>query len=201
MLKIVHTILDILFPPRPSELCIRTTPIEIITGLLNPRRHEDIIYLLTYQNPIITALITENKFHHNEDAAKYLALVLTTWLDANHMDATLIPIPLSQKRKKTRGYNQVEEITKQLPRTWRARVDTSLLLRTRHTEAQTTLTRADRLHNMTGAFTVSRKNSTRTVPIIIIDDVVTTGATLQAAKAAVQKSNPNAHIILLSLAH
>lgn len=201
MVKIVHTILDLLFPPRPSERCVRTTSTAVVNGLAHPRRYEDITYLLSYQNPVVTALIIENKFHQNELAAKLLAEIVTTWLDEQHLDAVLIPLPLSRERKKARGYNQVEEITKQLPKKWRAQVNTSLLSRTRHTEAQTTLNRAERLKNMTGAFTVSQTQPFPTSPLIIIDDVVTTGATLQAAKAAILKANPNATVILLGLAH
>jgi ComF family protein len=160
-------------------------------------------YLLSYQHNVVTALITENKFHHNEKAAQLLAGVLEDWLVTLPADSILVPIPLSSERKNSRGYNQVEEILRHVSSTWKSQTITNLLVRTRHTEAQTSLGRNERLTNINGAFAINHTylETVTASTIVIIDDVVTTGATLKAAEAKLRPLLPHTRIILLGLAH
>lgn len=201
MLNIVQTIFDIVFPPRPHEILIRDISLEILKGLTKPRAFEEITYLLSYQLPVVTALITENKYHHNELAAKKLSSVLEQWLDSQSSDLLVVPIPLSAARKKSRGYNQVEEIIKKLSPPWRQKIAIDLISRPKHTVAQTTLQRTERLHNMVGAFEVNQNITLTTKPILLIDDVTTTGATLKSARQAILAHEPKAQVMLLALAH
>jgi competence protein ComFC len=204
MLTIVHKLLDVLFPPRDTEQRVRTLTPEVVAAYATLHTYESIRYLLPYQNESIQALIKENKYHHNETAATLLAKVLEQHL--SHTSNTrlfLIPIPLSPARKKSRGYNQVESILHHLPPHPSQTLLTNLLFRTRDTTTQTTLKKQHRLANMTGAFATrlpipDLSNST----VLIIDDVVTTGATLKAAQAALAPHlPPTASIICLALAH
>lgn len=104
------------------------------------------------------------------------------------MDAVLAPIPLSSRRLRRRGYNQAEALAQALGRLSGRLVRTDLLRRTRETPTQTTLAPEARQANVHAAFEVPppvhsllRKSG---FPVILIDDVFTTGATLRSAASA-----------------
>jgi ComF family protein len=100
--------------------------------------------------------------------------------------AALVPVPLSGKRLKERGYNQSERLATALAARWQVPVLPDALARTRHTETQTRLTPGERMRNVNGAFRVpdSARNLLRGVHVVVVDDVVTTAATLNACAEA-----------------
>ena len=204
MLTIVHKLLDFIFPPRATERCVRALSSEQVHARLTPGTYESTRYLLPYQHELIRSLIQENKYYGNERAAKLLAEVLALWLKQHTQGNTvLIPIPLSAARKKARGYNQVERILQRLPVTTNTTIAAGLIARTKNTPPQTTLQKQERLNNMKGAFAYREDRSlAENSTFIIIDDVVTTGATLVAARAALAPHlPPTTKIICLALAH
>jgi ComF family protein len=115
--------------------------------------------------------------------------------------AWLVPVPLGPKRLRERGYNQSAYLAGALARRWRRPV-VDLLVRTRNTAAQTTLTPEARLANVAGAFQLriddcglrigrSPLESAIHNPqsaIILVDDVFTTGATLAEAARALERA-------------
>ncbi|MCF8452068.1 MAG: ComF family protein [Pedobacter sp.] len=92
----------------------------------------------------------------------------------------IIPIPLHPVRLKKRGYNQSEEISKGLASVLKLPVSTQHLIRTENTESQTKKSRFARYENLKDAFII--KNATELIQkhIILVDDVMTTGATVEA---------------------
>lgn len=100
--------------------------------------------------------------------------------------SALVPVPLSSKRLRERGYNQSLELARALAPRWSLPVWTDVLARVRHTQTQTQLTPGDRLRNVSGAFAASAamRPILRGTHLILVDDVVTTAATLNACAAA-----------------
>lgn len=98
----------------------------------------------------------------------------------------LVPVPLSAKRKRERGYNQSERLAASLAKYWSLPVFDDVLVRARHTQTQTRLTPGERLRNVSGAFRPadSARSALRGSHVIVVDDVVTTAATLNACAAA-----------------
>ncbi len=99
--------------------------------------------------------------------------------------AALVPVPLAASRERERGYNQSERLAAAIGRAWRIPVRTDLLIRARATETQTRLTPGERSRNVSGAFRVIVDRSVlRGLHLVLVDDVVTTGATLNACASA-----------------
>lgn len=96
--------------------------------------------------------------------------------------SALIPVPLSRDRQRERGYNQSELLARVVAASWSLPVWTDVLGRQRKTETQTRLTPGERLANVAGAFSaaVDAGPKLRGVHVVLVDDVVTTAATLNA---------------------
>ncbi len=197
-MAIVRNILDILFPPRAHEVLVRRCTHEELLALMHPARiGTETIALLPYHTPLVQALIIEAKFHNNSRAQELLGYVLKTYLHSLQEDSmVLVPVPLSAARRKERGYNQVERVCAHASE---YALDTSLLVRTRHTLPQTTLGGVERRTNVAGAFSTMRTPDFR-YTYICIDDVSTTGATLSAAGSALKEAGAT-HVVTLAIAH
>lgn len=98
--------------------------------------------------------------------------------------ALLLPVPLHASRRRERGYNQSALIARAAGRAMGLPVREGALVRVRPTETQTALDLAGRRANVAGAFRVRRPGVVRGLPVLLVDDVVTTGATANACAEA-----------------
>ena len=110
----------------------------------------------------------------------------------------VLPVPLSRERLRQRGYNQALLLARALGD---AHVHPHLLLRTRDAEAQSHLTRAERLRNLRGAFVLDPLAAPQVAGrhVLLVDDVMTTGATLHAAATPLREAGA-AYVAALVLA-
>jgi ComF family protein len=99
-------------------------------------------------------------------------------------DATLIPIPLGARRRFERGYNQASEIARALGEIWSIPVAETVIRRRRETVSQTALTPEERVNNVRAVFKAIRPVIAVSNVAILVDDVLTTGATLASAAEA-----------------
>ena len=106
--------------------------------------------------------------------------------DVRNERTAIIPIPLAPVRERERGFNQAERIAESVATYWRIPVWTSVVTRQRATATQTRLTPGERSANVHGAFAVLPEMRSRLTGahVILADDVMTTGATLNACAAA-----------------
>jgi len=105
--------------------------------------------------------------------------------DVERERAALVPVPLSSARLRERGYNQSEKLADGLGRLWNLPVRNDLLARERATKTQTRLTPGERQRNVANAFrSLADRGSLRGLHLVLVDDVVTTAATLNACAAA-----------------
>lgn len=201
--RLYSFVVDLVFPPTDTARVVHEVTAEQWGALLSPLVREDgIIGLLPYRHPLVRSVIIEAKFHRNTRAIALLASALQDYLSSVDEETTelgtnkhvLVPVPLGKKRFKERGYNQIEEVLRA------AGIPCSPLLQRVHdTAPQTTLSRKARLKNVEGAFrATSRVKTCHTY--IVIDDVVTTGATLTATKVALANAGGTS-ITLVALAH
>lgn len=171
------------------------------------------ISLFDYRNDVVHKGIWLLKYRHSKSMGKIFGNLLydrvleelgDEGMLHNFTDPLLIPIPLSKKRLRERGFNQSEVIAQEMSYRDRGQTFTlkpSVLYRTRDTGSQVSIKdRAKRLENMRRCFAVNDKKKVAGRNIILIDDVTTTGATLQEAKRALMNAGAR-RVIGLTVAH
>jgi len=137
--------------------------------------------------PPLNRLLPRFKFHEDLAAGRLLAQLMAGAFAGLPRPEALVPIPLHRARLRQRGYDQALELAKPMGRALHVPVRDDLLRRVRATAAQSERDAAARRRNMRGAFAV--------VPgvalprhIALVDDVMTTGATLHAAARALRRA-------------
>jgi ComF family protein len=159
-----------------------------IEGTSAKGRYAEFHAAARYDNPVVKKLIHQLKFNFMKPAAMPLAEIIAEYIagckDLSRIfleDATLIPVPLSRKRKRERGFNQSELIARHLGNLIHARVANDVLVRVRHAKPQSEAASAEeRRQNIRRVFAVQRPPPPG--HIILIDDVVTTGSTFREAE-------------------
>ncbi len=144
------------------------------------------------EESIIQTLIHELKYQNKRSIGILLGEVIGQ-LIKNDPDFSaadiLVPVPLHKIRLRERGYNQSELIAKGVSNATGIKVIKNLLVRTRNTETQTKLNLEERKENVKDAFFVNGKYKSFVIDkkVIIVDDVITTGSTInECAKALAQ---------------
>lgn len=208
----MRRLLDLLFPPRVDDIALRSVTDDAFLASVSPRvvphTRPATIVLLPFTDPSVRSAIHEAKYHGTGRAFDLLGLALAEYLrdaDTQSHSTSIVPVPLGKERRKERGFNQAEEVARRARRilikegVHSFTLEPDLLIRTRETASQVSLPRREREENMRGAFTVSHSLDPSHL-YIVLDDVTTTGATLQAAVDALASAGA-VHIIPLALAH
>jgi len=190
-----HTLLEGIFPASATEKIIQELsgrfPLHISTWQLPTNTQTlSVISLSDYSNNKSKALIHGLKYIGNTHACTIIAQTLSEYLlqEVSHHQTLypgdaiyIIPIPLSKKRKSQRGFNQIERVLRKVMRLQpelAPYIALHVLQKHRNTPSQTHLSRTERLQNVRNAFSCKPIPNTH---IILVDDVVTTGATLRSA--------------------
>ena len=136
-----------------------------------------------YSGPV-AAGIKQLKYHQNLELSRTFGKELARLYRSLYWESDLlIPVPLSKERKRERGFNQSEWIAKALGKEISIPVATTALLKIRHTETQVHLNGDDRRKNLKGVF-FAEPVFVREKSVLLIDDVITTGTTLNECSAA-----------------
>ena len=140
---------------------------------------------------LIQQLIHELKYRGNKDIGPYLGRLMGERMlpggrfgDIDY----LIPLPLAEEKEFRRGFNQAELICTGLSDSMNIPVLRKNITRIRYTETQTKKHRAERWENVSGSFFVTDPGILTGKHIMLVDDVITTGATFEACAAAVSAS-------------
>lgn len=195
-------LIDLLFPPSDDEQILRTCTHANFLNAMHVQREQSLVSLARFSDPKIRAAIHLNKFHNHPHAQKLLAALLAAWITSLQVqEYVLIPVPLSKQRQHERGYNQVTEVCVQACKTLpNCCVATNVLIRTRHTKPQTSLSARERRGNLKKAFSITNENSITGKHIILVDDVYTTGTTLDTCARAL-RAIPARSLTLVAFAH
>ena len=139
----------------------------------------------SYQFPI-DLLMPKIKQQQQRYHFKWLAQCIAERLSPQQMLAeALIPVPIAKSKLLLRGYNQAAQLALELSRQLKIKLDTSTVAKNRNTQAQAELSARARKHNLSGAFDISEHSYRH---VVIIDDVMTTGATANEIARALLSS-------------
>jgi ComF family protein len=100
----------------------------------------------------------------------------------------IVPVPLHPDRRRERGYNQAELIARPLARRLRLNLETRLLVRTKPRPPRLVLSRSEHWKSVRGAYATREGARVDKLRILLVDDVLTTGATLDACSRALKKA-------------
>ncbi len=165
-----------------------------------------------FSDKLIHNAVYAAKYHSNERAAQLLGEILAPFVSEviaeknmfqEFLEPILIPIPLHEKKMYERGFNQSERIARSLCESlydFPMTLVQNVLVRKKETSSQTKQTKAERHKNMHNAFTVRDFSQIQGKDILLLDDVVTTGATLTSAKSTLQKAGAR-NILCVAVAH
>ena len=135
---------------------------------------------------LIQCLLHQLKYKGNKELGYFLGRVMgETFRQSNHfshLDA-LIPLPLFRSREKKRGYNQAAILCEGMAGTMQVPLLENAIIRVAATSTQTRKNRMERWENMQGRFAVANEEQLSGKHVMLVDDVITTGATLEACGA------------------
>jgi ComF family protein len=157
-------------------------PIEKIFWGRLPLRHATAQYYFTKQS-LMQRLMHRFKYKGDRDLGLFLGRLMGYQLmETNRfkdIDA-LVPLPLFPFKEWKRGYNQANLLCEGIAEIIQKPVLKNVIARRVHTESQTSKTRTERWQNMEGRFLLSDETSIKNQHLLLVDDVITTGATLEA---------------------
>jgi len=165
--------------------CALPSPGSALCGrcLADAPRYDATVAALAYRFPADT-LVHALKFRSQLALAPLMGDLLIEAI-RERIDL-VVPVPLSRERLRERGYNQAAEIARHVARERRARLELTIVIRERDTRAQADLPWSDRARNVRGAFRCER--SLDGAAIAVVDDVMTTGATLDELAATLKRA-------------
>lgn len=140
------------------------------------------------KDSLIQHLIHQLKYKANKDIGFYLGQLMgNTLLSSGRFQNidVLIPLPLYPDKERKRGYNQAAVICEGMSAAMNVPVNTTNVTRRRFTETQTRKHRTERWQNVEGSFAVTNPDALKGKNILLVDDVITTGATLEACGSTV----------------
>lgn len=149
--------------------------------------------------PILHALKYKDKPEIGVEMGKLMGEKLKEMDGFKNLDA-LIPVPLHAYKEFKRGYNQSEKIADGLALVLNTFVDTGFISRVKNTESQTKKNRFLRWDNVENKFKSSLNTKKSYKHIAIVDDVITTGSTLEAIIQQIHKNYPEIRVSVISLA-
>lgn len=131
------------------------------------------------------------KYKGNKDLGHQLGLIMGNYMLESrrfrHLQA-LIPLPLHESRERKRGYNQAEILCNGIAEILHLPVITHAVKRLSATETQTKKSRIERWQNMEGKFMLADEREVADKQVLLVDDVITTGATLEACAVALSEA-------------
>ena len=155
------------------------------------------------KDSLLQHLIIQLKYRANKTAGMYLGKILGNIIcNAKRFDDIdiIVPLPLNEKKLFKRGYNQTLLLAKGIAEVWQKPVVENAVERIQFTETQTHKNRITRWQTMEGVFKLVNESALKNKHVLLIDDIVTTGATLESCGNAILQAE-NIQLSICTLAY
>ncbi len=209
--------LDFIFPKSDTIFELESMPIGELLKKLPPAREiedERLVVLFDYKDENVRSMIWELKYKGNRKIGSRFAEILLDILRhelaeralfEKFINPILIPMPISNQRRRERGWNQTEILCEEMLKLEPENLFTytpSLLIKLVHTDSQarTHATKRERLENLNNSMSVCESEKIRGRCIILLDDVTTSGSTFKEANRALKEVGAK-KILFVALAH
>lgn len=202
--KIGNFLLDLFFPKfcfscqkegnYLCEDCRALLDISSLHQVFKTDSLDDLYFAFSYKNPLGKKILQKFKYF---PFVKELAGILSSFI-IDHFkliekspeafkEYIILPIPQTKKRLKWRGFNQSSEIGKELAKYFNIEFFENVLVKTKETERQVELSATERKENIKGAFSIKNSDLIKNRKIILVDDIYTTGSTMEEAARTLKK--------------
>lgn len=196
----LNKVLDFLFPPicgiceKQEKNWICEECLESLEINLKRIKNKDIYYLVNYKDRI-RKLILDFKFNDKAYLYKtFSSIILKNKKLCKILNSydIIIPVPMYYKKKNTRGYNQTELIAKEISKKINIEFFNNCLIKIRDNNMQSTLSYYERMNNVKNTFKVDEYSKEKIIDkkIILLDDIYTTGFTIEECKKELKKYMP-----------
>ena len=202
----IEKLIDFVYPPtcgicgklnndflcKKCEKVLETEAIYGVDKVLEKYFNEH-LYIFVYQG-ILRRIILKYKFQ--EEAYLYKTFVNFLLKNENFFEKiekydTIVPVPISKKRKKKRGYNQSELLAKEIAYNANLVLEKESLYKIKDIVEQSKLNKENRLKNIQGVYELVNKEKLNKKKILLIDDIYTTGSTVNECSKVLRNAKPN----------
>jgi len=178
--------------PTTDFFSINENPVEKIFWGRAAIQHAGALLFFT-KDSLVQTLITELKYYHNKKVGilfgKLMGEAIAVEEKFKQIDL-IIPIPISASKINTRGFNQSEVIAIGMQQVWHRPMLNDVLIKKSWSNSQTKKSRKARLQQLPDLFFLQKPTNIEGKHILLVDNVLTTGATLEAAVASLMTGSP-----------
>lgn len=194
--------LDIIYPPKNNCIVCESEFVglcPLCKSKIQKVKEDEEFFSYGYYNGVLKKLILEFKYKQNFVAGKILAELLYDVIKNKKIEIDCIVfIPSSKEALKERGFNQCEYLAKEINKSLKLKIYKDLI-KAKNIKEQKLLSKEDRFKNIKGAFSLKTNKNIKNKRVLIIDDVVTTGATLYECEKLLRE-NGASEIKILTVA-
>lgn len=177
---------------------IKNEVAEKLQGRLPSSYHFSLVHF--HKNHFVQDIMHHIKYQNGTAIAHTLGGLLGEQIHKiDHDIDAILPLPLHPKKLQERGYNQALIIAEGISQQTHIPILHDFLLRTKHTQSQTKKTRLERISNVSDAFEINTTIQHDYTHFLIVDDVLTTGATIEAAALTLLAHDPNVKMSIATL--
>lgn len=194
--------LDIIYPPKNNCIVCESEFVglcPLCKSKIQKVKEDEELFSYGYYNGVLKKLILEFKYKQNFVAGKILSELLYDVIKNKKIEIDCIVfIPSSKKAIKERGFNQCEYLAKEINKSLKLKIYKDLI-KAKNIKEQKLLSKEDRFKNIKGAFSLKTNKNIKNKRVLVIDDVVTTGATLYECEKLLRE-NGASEIKILTVA-